>query len=249
LLHHLDQAHPVTGAHLVQQSNGVVLCHVVCAGLQRCLRAAAKSTKEASRFGSRGGFGCLRLPSAHDVLGDGEKVVRRDESGRGYGGVLVDNACLDETLDGLYGRGIDNAAQSTDGVGAVHDIAANGCVLHDGGCDHDHVVGGASELLDDQVDHLAQRSILVLEQLRDAEEEGGGFLASPALAGEQQQRELGEDHSALARRDGTLVEDTGILEHGGLVDLGDAANVLLLLVHVGARGAALTASSPLGRIK
>jgi hypothetical protein len=172
-------------------------------------------------------------------------VVRRDESGRGYGGVLVDDARLDETLDCLHSGGIDDAAQGTDSVCAVHDVAADRDVLHDGRCDHDHVVGRAGELLDDQVDHLAQRGILVLEELRDAKEQCGGFLASPALAGEEQQRELGQDHSALSGRDGALVEGAGILEHRRLVDLGNAADVLLLFVHVGARGAALTASSPL----
>jgi hypothetical protein len=34
LLDHLDQAHPVARAHLVQETNGMVLCHVVCAGLE-----------------------------------------------------------------------------------------------------------------------------------------------------------------------------------------------------------------------
>jgi hypothetical protein len=34
LLDHLHQAHPVARSHLVQQANGVVLCHVVCAGLE-----------------------------------------------------------------------------------------------------------------------------------------------------------------------------------------------------------------------
>lgn len=223
----------------------MVLCHVVCAGLQRRLGAAAETTKESTRLGSRCSLSCLTLPPADDILGDWEKVVRRDEGGGGYRGVLVDNARLDETLDGLDGGGIDNAAQGADGVGAVDDVAADRGVLHDGGGDHDHVVSRAGQLLDDQVNHLAQRGIFVLEQLGDAEEEGGGFLASPALAGEEQQRELGEDHSALPRRDGALVEDAGILENGRLVDLGDATNILLLLVHGVAQDAALTASSPL----
>jgi hypothetical protein len=39
------------------------------------------------------------------------------------------------------------------------------------------------------------------------------------------------------------------LEYGRLVDLRDAANILLLLVHVVLQGAALTASSPLAVIK
>jgi hypothetical protein len=126
-------------------------------------------------------------------------VVRRDERGGGHRGVLVDDARLDETLDGLYGGSIDDAAQSTDGVCTVYDVAAYGGVLHDGGGDHNNIVGRASELLDNQVDHLTKGGILVLEQLGNAEEECCGFLASPALARKQQQCELGEDHSALAR--------------------------------------------------
>jgi hypothetical protein len=149
-------------------------------------------------------------------------VVRRDEGGRGDRGVLVDNARLDETLDGLDGGGVNDAAQGADRIGAVYDIAADGGVLHDGRRDHDDIVGRAGQLLDDQVDHLAQRGILVLEQLRDAEEERRGFVASPALAREEQQGQLGQDlpalssypgclsqatyHSAFPRRDGALVE-------------------------------------------
>jgi hypothetical protein len=172
-------------------------------------------------------------------------VVGGYEGGRGDGGVLVDDARLDETLNGLDGRGVDDTAQGTDGVCAVDDVAADGRVLHDGRGDHDDIVGRAGELLDDQVDHLAERGIFVLEELGDAEEERGGFLAAPALAGEEQQGELGEDDSAFARRDGALVEDSGVLEDGRLVNLGDAADVFVLLVH-GARNAALAAGAPLG---
>jgi len=120
-------------------------------------------------------------------------VVRRDECRRGDRGVLVDNARLDETLDRLHGGGIDDSAEGADRIGAVHDIAADRSVLHDGGRDHDDIVGRARQLLDDEVDHLAERGILVLEELGYAEEEGGGFLASPALAREEQQCELRQD--------------------------------------------------------
>lgn len=125
-------------------------------------------------------------------------MVRRNERCRGYGGVLVDNARLDETLNCLYGGSIDDAAQSANSVRAVYDIAAHRGVLHDGGCDHDDIVSGASELLDDQIHHLAERRILVLEKLRDTKKQRCGFLASPALAREEEQCELGEDHSTLS---------------------------------------------------
>lgn len=120
-------------------------------------------------------------------------MVGRDEGSGGDGGVLVDDARLDEALNGLYGRGVDNATEGANGVGAVDDVAADRSVLHDGGGDHDNIIGRGGELLDDEVDHLAQRGIFVLEEFRDAEEEGRGFLAAPALAGEEQQRQLGED--------------------------------------------------------
>jgi hypothetical protein len=193
LLDHLHQAHPVARPHLVQEANGVVLCHVVCARLESIVRAAAKSTQESARLGARRGFCCLGLPSADNVLCDWEEVVRRDEGGRGDRGVLVDNARLNEALDGLDGGGINDAAEGADRIGAVDDVAADAGVLHDGRGDHDDIVGGAGQLLDDQVDHLAQRGILVLEELRDAEEERRGFVASPALAREEQQGQLGED--------------------------------------------------------
>lgn len=32
LLHHLHQSHAVVRAHLVEQSNGMILCHVICVG-------------------------------------------------------------------------------------------------------------------------------------------------------------------------------------------------------------------------
>jgi hypothetical protein len=229
----------------------MVLCHVVCAGLQGAMRASSESSQETStRLASRRSFRSLGLPSSNDILGDWEKMVRRDEGGRGHGGVLVDYARLDETLDGLHGRGVDDAAEGADGVGAVYDVAADGCVLHYGGGDHDDIVGGASELLDDQVDHLAERGILVLEQLRYAKEEGCGFLASPALSGEEQQGQLGQDHSTFPGRYRALVEYScwtrsafpppayglsdsrpTFLEHGRLVNLGDSASILVLLVH------------------
>tara|TARA_R110002003_G_scaffold122_7_gene11061 strand:- start:16784 stop:17230 length:447 start_codon:yes stop_codon:yes gene_type:complete len=136
-------------------------------------------------------------------------VVRRNERGGGYGGVLVDDARLDEALDCLYGGGVDYSAEGADRIGTVHDVAANRRVLHDGRGDHDDIVGRASELLDDQVDHLAERGIFVLEELRYAKEERGGFLPSPTLAGEEQQCELGQDLSSLSI-------DSGLRSHADI---------------------------------
>jgi hypothetical protein len=163
------------------------------------VRAASEATQEAAaRLASRCCLCRLRLPPANDILCDWEKVVRRDECRGGHRGVLVDNARLDETFDRLYGGGVDDSAEGADRIGAVHDIAADRSVLHNGGCDHDDIVGRAGQLLDDKVDHLAERGILVLEELRYAEEECRGFLAPPALAREEQQCELSQDLPILS---------------------------------------------------
>jgi hypothetical protein len=151
------------------------------------VRAASESTQESTaRFAARSGLCCLGLPSSDDILCDWEEVVRRDEGGRSYRGVLVDNARLDKTLDRLDGGGINNSAEGADRIGAVYDVAADRGVLHDRRCDHDDIVSGAGQLFDDQIDHLAERGILVLEQLRYTKEERGGFVSSPALAREEQ---------------------------------------------------------------
>lgn len=128
----------------------------------------------------------LTLPAADNVAGNGQQVVGRYESGRRNGGGLVDNGRLDVALDSLDGGSVDNATQSTDGVGTVYDVASDSSVLHDTAGDHDDVLGGVGELLDDQVDHLAKGSIFVLEQLGDAEEERGGFVLGEFFAGEEQ---------------------------------------------------------------
>lgn len=62
------------------------------------------------------------------------------------------------------------------------------------------------QLLHDQVDHLSQRGVLVLEQLRDAEEQLGGLVGGESFASEQQHGDLGEKSSAFPRRDRRNIE-------------------------------------------
>jgi hypothetical protein len=80
----------------------------------------------------------------------------------------------------LYGGGVNDSAEGADGVGAVDNLAADGHILHYGSGDHDHVVGGARELLDDEVHHLAEGGVLVLEELRDWMYSVYGFVAACA---------------------------------------------------------------------
>ena len=98
----------------------------------------------------------------------------------------------------MHGRSIDDSAEGADRIGAVYDVAADGGVFHDRGRDHNDIVGRTSQLLDDKVHHLAEGGILVLEELRYTEEECCSFLSSPALTGEEQQCELGQDLSPLS---------------------------------------------------
>lgn len=101
---------------------------------------------------------------------------------------------------------INNAAQRADGVGAVDGIGAAARVLHDGACDHDGVLGGAGQLLDDEVDHLAQAGIFILEELRDAKEEGRGFGGREFLSRIEEESNLGEEDAASSGLDGGAVE-------------------------------------------
>jgi hypothetical protein len=58
------------------------------------------------------------------------------------------------------------------------------------------------------VHHLSEAGIFVLEQLGDAEEEGGGFIGRELLPGVEEKSNLGEQDSASSRLDGALVEYT-----------------------------------------
>lgn len=59
---------------------------------------------------------------------------------------------------------IDDAAQSSDGIGPIHGVTADRCgVLHDTACDHDDIFGCVGQLFDDQIHHLPQTCIFVLK--------------------------------------------------------------------------------------
>lgn len=64
------------------------------------------------------------------------------------------------------------------------------------------------QLLDDKVDHLSQAGIFVLEELRDAEEEGGGFVGRELLAGVEEEGDLGQEDPTSSRLYGRAVEQS-----------------------------------------
>lgn len=87
---------------------------------------------------------------------------------------------------------VDDAAQGSDGVGPENSVVAASGVLHDGASDHDNILCRIGQLLNDEVDHLSEAGILVLEQLRDAEEQCCGFIRWELLPGVEEKRNLGE---------------------------------------------------------
>jgi len=96
---------------------------------------------------------------------------------------------------------VNDAAQSSDRVGAEDGVAAAAGILHNGAGDHDDVLGRVGNLLDDKVDHLSETGIFVLEQLRDSEEKGRSFVGRELLAGVEQQSDLGQEDATSSRLD------------------------------------------------
>ena len=64
-----------------------------------------------------------------------------------------------------------------------------------------------SQLLYDQIYHLPQGGIFVLEQFRDAEEQCGSFIGREFLASEQEYSDLSEKRPTSSRRNRRRVEE------------------------------------------
>lgn len=67
------------------------------------------------------------------------------------------------------------------------------------------------------MNHLAQAGILVLEELRDTEEEGGGFVGGKLLPRVEEESYLGEEDTASSRLDRRTVEQSGYTSRLALV--------------------------------
>ena len=109
---------------------------------------------------------------------------------------------------GWLGSYINNATEGADRIRAEYYVGTTAGILHDRASDHDDVLGRAGELLDHQVDHLAETGVLVLEELRDAEEEGCGLVCRELLARVQEEGDLGEQNAASSRLDRGAVEES-----------------------------------------
>lgn len=118
---------------------------------------------------------CFALPSPDNVARNGKEVVGGNQGGGGHRGCLIDNGGLDQSLDTLYCRTllslsvidqlikfrspftyINDAAQGSDGIGPVQNVAAHRSVLHNDTCRHDHILGGSGQFFQNQIDHLPQ---------------------------------------------------------------------------------------------
>jgi len=103
---------------------------------------------------------------------------------------------------------INDSTQRPNRIRPVYDITSHRSrIFHDTARHHDHILSLLAQLFDHEIHHLPERSILVLEELGDAEEEGGSFLLRELLASEQEEGDFGEEDAAAARRDGGGVED------------------------------------------
>ena len=128
-------------------------------------------------------------------------MVRRNQCGGAQRGNLIYDGRLYDSFERGNGASVDDAAERPNGIGPVYDVAAHLAILHDAAGDHDDVLGRVGQLLDDQIHHLPQASILVLEELRYAEEERGGFICREFLSRGEQVGNLGEQDAALPRGD------------------------------------------------
>ncbi len=102
---------------------------------------------------------------------------------------------------------VNNFTQRSDGIRFEDDLAIDAGIFDDALRNHNGIGCGRRQVLEDQVHHLAQRRVLVLEELRDAEEEVRRFLWRELLLREKEERDLGEQDSAVPSRDGGFVED------------------------------------------
>lgn len=76
LLYHLDQGHSIVRAHLIQQTDRVVLRHGRAVHGNLAARGREAKGESGARFLRRGSFLGLALPSANNILGNWQEVVR-----------------------------------------------------------------------------------------------------------------------------------------------------------------------------
>lgn len=202
----------------------MILGHVIRLGDGMRLGMRRETEKTGGLLRGRRCFLGFALPSANDVARNRQEMVGRHQRGGRNRRRLIDDSGLDQSLNTMDSRSlyssapitptrkvdayINNAAEGTDSVRAVENITTHGGILHDNTRRHNHILGSPSKLLQDEIDHLAQRGILVLEQLRNAEEERGSLVRGELLPGEQEDGNFGQERATCSRGDGRSIEQS-----------------------------------------
>src|SRR3954453_14024969 len=75
-------------------------------------------------------------------------------------------------------------------IGPIYVFTSEIAILHDNACRHDDIFGCVCKLFQDEVDHLPQRRIFVLEKFRYAKEKRGSFGGWKLLAGKEKHGNL-----------------------------------------------------------
>lgn len=184
--------------------------------------------------------GFLRLgdPATHHrgALGRGHEQMRgRDERSAGHLTRRIHNGLLDVALNGAEHGGVDDAHEDAQRVAAV-EVYVAGHVLGEAGGDDDDVVGvaGLGDVLDEEVDHAPQRRVVAHEELGHAEEDVRRLHGAQVLPGVLQVQQLRDHGAALARvlaHGCRVMEDTRLLQHGGLLELRVGRHVVAVLLH------------------
>lgn len=94
---------------------------------------------------------------------------------------------------------VDNAAERTNCVWSVDGIRATTSIFHNSTRNHNNIFCRMRQLLDSKMNHLPKAGILILEEFRDAEEQGGGLVSREPFTGVQEQGNFGEQDSASSR--------------------------------------------------
>lgn len=103
---------------------------------------------------------------------------------------------------------INNPTKRPDRIRPIQNITTNSRILHNNTRRHNRILRGICQLLQDQIDHLSQRGVLILEQLRDTEEKRGGLVRRELLPGEQENGDLGQESATCPGGDGGGIEQS-----------------------------------------
>lgn len=101
---------------------------------------------------------------------------------------------------------VNDPAKRPNRICPVQNITANRGILHDNTGGHDRILCRLRQVLENQIHHLSQRGILILEELRNAKEQRRRLVRRELLPGEDEDSNLGQESATYARGDGGGIE-------------------------------------------